>query len=318
MNKEFKIGFVVLIVLLMLIVGINYLKGLNILSSNNKKYYAQYEDIGGLQVGSSVRVNGYQVGMVSDIDLLIQDRPSLLVTLILDKEFSIPNNSTARIVNQDLMGTKGVSLILGDSDMYIKVGDTLNSSIEGSLQEEVNAQILPLKRKAEELIGSMDSLMIIVAAILNKDARANLSNSLNSLDRTFVLMSETMQRVSDIVGENDERINNVIINLESISENIKNSNGAIENSLSNLSSISDSLVNADISSIVDNFNAITQQINDGQGSLGLLIKDDRMYNNLERSTKELAELVEDIKNNPSRYINFSLVGRSSSYKKKNK
>lgn len=318
MNKEFKIGFVVLIVLLMLIVGINYLKGLNILSSNNKKYYAQYEDIGGLQVGSSVRVNGYQVGMVSDIDLLIQDRPSLLVTLILDKEFSIPNNSTARIVNQDLMGTKGVSLILGDSDVYVKVADTLNSSIEGSLQEEVNAQILPLKRKAEELIGSMDSLMIIVAAILNKDARANLSNSLNSLDRTFVLMSETMKRVSDIVGENDERINNVVINLESISENIKNSNGAIENTLSNLSSISDSLVNADISSIVDNFNAITQQINNGQGSLGLLIKDDRMYNNLERSTKELAELVEDIKNNPSRYINFSLVGRSSSYKKKNK
>ncbi len=318
MNKEFKIGFVVLIVLVMLIVGVNYLKGLNILSSNNKKYYAQYEDIGGLQVGSSVRVNGYQVGMVSDIDLLIQDRPSLLVTLILDKEFSIPNNSTARIVNQDLMGTKGVSLILGDTDVYVKVGDTLNSSIEGSLQEEVNAQILPLKRKAEELIGSMDSLMIIVTAILNKDARANLSNSLNSLDRTFVLMSETMQRVSDIVGENDERINNVIINLESISENIKNSNGAIENTLSNLSSISDSLVNADISSIVDNFNAITQQINNGQGSLGLLIKDDRMYNNLERSTKELAELVEDIKNNPSRYINFSLVGRSSSYKKKNK
>tara|TARA_B100001540_G_C15793915_1_gene636741 strand:- start:394 stop:1350 length:957 start_codon:yes stop_codon:yes gene_type:complete len=318
MNKEFKIGFVVLIVLVMLIVGVNYLKGLNILSSNNKKYYAQYEDIGGLQVGSSVRVNGYQVGMVSDIDLLIQDRPSLLVTLILDKEFSIPNNSTARIVNQDLMGTKGVSLILGDTDVYVKVGDTLNSSIEGSLQEEVNAQILPLKRKAEELIGSMDSLMIIVTAILNKDARANLSNSLNSLDRTFVLMSETMQRVSDIVGENDERINNVIINLESISENIKNSNGAIENTLSNLSSISDSLVNTDISSIVDNFNAITQQINNGQGSLGLLIKDDRMYNNLERSTKELAELVEDIKNNPSRYINFSLVGRSSSYKKKNK
>ena len=131
-------------------------------------------------------------------------------------------------------------------------------------------------------------------------------------------MSETMQRVSDIVGENDERINNVIINLESISENIKNSNGAIENTLSNLSSISDSLVKADISSIVDNFNAITQKINNGQGSLGLLIKDDRMYINLERSTKELAELVEDIKNNPSRYINFSLVGRSSSYKKKNK
>ena len=317
MNKEFKIGLTILVVVSMLVVGVNYLKGLNILSSN-QTYYAKYEDIGGLQIGSSVNVNGYQVGMVSDIDLVISNKPILLVTLVLDKEFKIANNSVAKIVNQDLMGTKGISLFLGDSDVFLNVEDTLISSIEASLQEEVNAQILPLKKKAEELIGSMDSLMIILTSVLNKDARNNLSNSLSSLDRTFLLMSETMERVNGIVGENDEKINNIIVNLESISNNIKYNNTSISKTLSNLSSISDSLVNSDINSLIENFSIISEQINRGKGSLGLLINDESIYTNLEKSSSELAELIEDIKNNPSRYINFSLVGRNNNYKKKNK
>jgi len=317
MNKEFKIGLVVIIVISMLVIGVNYLKGLNILN-NSQTYHAVYEDIGGLEVGSSVMVNGYQVGMVINIDLLIEKNQNLLVTFSLNKEFNIATNSIARIVNQDLMGTKGVSLILGDASTYLEVGDTLSSSIEGSLQEEVNAQILPLKNKAEELIGSMDSVMMIITAVLNKDTRDNLSNSLKSLDKTFALMSETMLKVDHIVKVNDERISKVITNLASISSNIENSNGEIKTILTNFSIISDSLVKADIATTLQNFNKITTKINNGEGSIGLLMKDDKIYKNLEQSTKELAELIEDIKKNPSRYMNFSIVGGSTPYQKKNK
>jgi phospholipid/cholesterol/gamma-HCH transport system substrate-binding protein len=317
MNKEFKIGLVVIIVISMLVVGVNYLKGLNILN-NSHTYHAVYKDIGGLEVGSSVMVNGYQVGMIRNIDLLIEKNQNLLVTFSLEKEFNIATNSIARIVNQDLMGTKGVSLILGDASTYLEVGDTLNSSIEGSLQEEVNAQILPLKNKAEELIGSMDSVMMIITAVLNKDTRDNLSNSLKSLDKTFALMSETMLKVDRIVKVNDERISKVITNLASISSNIENSNGEIKTILTNFSIISDSLVKADIATTLQNFNKITTKINNGEGSIGLLMKDDKIYKNLEQSTKELAELIEDIKKNPSRYMNFSIVGGSTPYQKKNK
>jgi phospholipid/cholesterol/gamma-HCH transport system substrate-binding protein len=317
MNKEFKIGLVVIIVISMLVIGVNYLKGFNILN-NSQTYHAVYEDIGGLEVGSSVMVNGYQVGMVINIDLLIEKNQNLLVTFSLNKEFNIATNSIARIVNQDLMGTKGVSLILGDASTYLEVGDTLSSSIEGSLQEEVNAQILPLKNKAEELIGSMDSVMMIITAVLNKDTRDNLSNSLKSLDKTFALMSETMLKVNHIVKVNDERISKVITNLASISSNIENSNGEIKTILTNFSIISDSLVKADIATTLQNFNKITTKINNGEGSFGLLMKDDKIYKNLEQSTKELAELIEDIKKNPSRYMNFSIVGGSTPYQKKNK
>ena len=317
MNKELKIGLVVIIVISMLFIGVNYLKGLNVLS-NNQLYYAEYEDIGGLKVGSIITVNGYQVGMVEGIELLIEKNQNLLVTLSIAQEFNIPINSNSRIVNQDLMGTKGISLILGDAATFLNVGDTFFSSIERSLQDEVNAQILPLKNKAEELIGSMDSVMIIITAVLNKDTRNNLSNSVKSLNKTFALLSETMQKVNHVVTANDNRISKIIENLESISQNIENNNGEIKNILTNFSNISDSFVKADIATTLQNFNKITTKINNGEGSVGLLMKDDKIYKNLQQSTKELAELIEDIKKNPSRYMNFSILGGSTPYQKKKK
>ena len=312
MKKELKIGFVAIITIAMLFVGVNYLKGLNVLNSS-RNFYAKYENIGGLQVGSSVLVNGFKVGMVSNLELLVEDNQNLLATVSIDQDFDIPSNSVCRIVNQDLMGTKGVSLILGDNQAYANIGDTLLSSIEGSLQDEVNAQILPLKQKAEELIGSVDSVMMIVTAVLNKDTRENLRNSLSSLDKTFALMSRTMIKVDSLVLVNDERLSKIISNLESITSNLEEGNGEIKTILTNFASISDSLAKSNISSTLQNINSITTKINQGEGSIGLLMKDDKLYKNFEQSTKELAELLEDIKKNPSRYVNFSIIGGGKPY-----
>ena len=312
MNKELKIGLVAIITIGTLFIGVNYLKGLNVLSSS-RTYYAQYENIGGLQVGSSVLVNGYKVGAVSDIDLLIENNQELLVTISIEKEFAMPSNTICKIVNQDLMGTKGISLLLGDATDFLEVGDTLNGSIEGTLQDEVNAQILPLKNKAEQLIGSMDSVMMIVTAVLNKDTRESLRNSLQSLDKTFLLMTETMIKVDSMVAVNDDRITKVVRNLESITSNLESSNGDIKNILTNFSTLSDSLAKADIASVLKNISSITTKINNGEGSIGLLLKDDKIYDNFEKSTRELAELLEDIKRHPSRYVNFSIIGGGKPY-----
>ena len=312
MNKEFKIGFFAIVSIIALVFGVNYLKGVNILNDNSD-FYAVYENIGGLQVGSPVLVNGYKVGMVSNIDLLTEKNQNLLVTISLDKEFDMAKNTVCKIVNQDLMGTKGISLILGDTDDLVRGGDTLISGIEATLQDEVNAQILPLKNKAEELIGSIDSLMMIVTAVLNKDTRDNLRNSLSSLDKTFELMSQTMVRVDSMVDINDDRIAKVVKNLESITSNFESSNGEIKNILSNFSSLSDSLVKSDIATVLQNISDITTKINNGEGSIGLFLKDDKIYANFEKSTRELASLLEDIKKNPSRYVNFSIIGGGKPY-----
>ena len=305
MNKEIKIGFFSLLAIIVLIIGINYLKGINILNSN-KTYYAKYDNIGGLKIGSSLFINGYQIGMVSDIQLL--KNQNLLVSVSSDHDIEIPNNSILSIVNQDIMGTKAVELILGDNNIKAKNGDTLVSSVQSSLQDDVNKQILPLKIKTEDLIGSIDSVMKIITAVLNKDTRNNLSNSLNSLDLTFNLMSETMFKVNGIIDENDERITSIFKNLEKSNDNITSI-------LSNLSSLSDDLANSNIKLIISDLNAITQKINSSEGSLGLLINNKDIYQNLEKSTKALEDLIDDIKNNPKRYVSFSIIGSNSNLKK---
>lgn len=314
MNKELKIGIVFVLVFITLIVGINYLKGINVLNKN-RTFFAVYNDIAGLQVGSPIMVNGYQVGMVGNIDLLSSQE--LLVALKIDHDLAISNNSNSRIINRDLMGTKAISLILGNSTYLMNEGDTFITSVEGSLQDEVNAQILPLKNKAEELISSMDSVMIIITAVLDKDARNNLSNSFKSLEETFDLMSKSMSKVDMIIDHNNEKVSKIISNLESISLNISSHNDQIKNIINNISSISDTLLRKDILSIIDNFNQISSNINNGEGSLGLLIKDDTVYKNLENSTAQLSELIEDMKKHPSRYVNFSILGGKKPYKKDN-
>ena len=314
LSKEFKSGFIFLLAIVFLVYGLKYLKGLNVFQSN-KPYYAIYDDIDGLQIGSSIRLNGFNVGMVNNI--VLTNNNKLLVTLNINSVDSIPINSVCKIVNQDLMGTKGVSLVLGKSDLFAKPGDTLQSGIENSLQDEVNAQILPLKNKAEELIGSVDSLLTVVAAVLNKNTRKNLSNSIKSLDETFSILSQTMIKVDSMVYNNDKRVSKIILNLESITTNLNDSSSGIKPILHNLSLISDSLSNSNIGSLVENINNISNNINSGSGSLTKLMKDDKLYNNLEKSTSELAELIEDIKNNPKRYVNFSILGGTNkSYEKK--
>jgi phospholipid/cholesterol/gamma-HCH transport system substrate-binding protein len=154
---------------------------------------------------------------------------------------------------------------------------------------------------------------MIVTAVLNKDTRDNLRNSLSSLDKTFELMSHTMVKVDSMIDINDERIAKVVKNLESITSNLESSNGEIKNILTNFSSLSDSLAKADIAKVLQNVSDITTKINNGEGSIGLLLKDDKIYVNFEKSTRELASLLEDIKNHPSRYVNFSIIGGGKPY-----
>ena len=313
-SKEFKSGFIFLLAIIFLVYGLKYLKGLNVFQTN-KPYYPIYDDIDGLQIGSSIRLNGFNVGMVNNI--ILNSDNNLVVTLNIDGLDNIPENSICKIVNQDLMGTKGVSLILGQSNSFANSGDTLLGRVENSLQDEVNAQILPLKNKAEGLIGSVDSLLTIVTAVLNKNTRNSLSNSIKSLDETFEILSKTMVKIDSMVYDNDARVSKVLSNLESITTNLNDSNSGIKPILYNLSSISDTLSNANFGSLVNNINTISNNINSGSGSLTKLMNDEKLYNNLEKSTSELAELIEDIKNNPKRYVNFSILGGTNkSFEKK--
>lgn len=307
LSKELRIGILVVMSIVVLVWGINYLKGSN-LFDNSRTFYAIYGNIGGLQEGSGVSVNGYKVGVVKRIRLLTDKNYSLLVEISIEKDIDIPSNSVSKIVNTDIMGSKGISLILGDSNTNAQKGDTLYSDMDRSLKEEVNKQILPLKNKAEQLIGSIDSIVTVITSVLSKDARESLTKSLVSLDNTFTTMSQTMTKVSKIVDQNDERISSIIKNLEG-------NNDEITNILKNFSELSDDIAKSNIKTTLASLNEISKKISDSEGSLGMFINDKDLYLNLEKSSKELEALIKDIKLNPKRYIGFSFLGgKSKSYK----
>tara|TARA_Y100001933_G_scaffold133558_1_gene132986 strand:- start:4 stop:930 length:927 start_codon:yes stop_codon:yes gene_type:complete len=305
MNKEIRTGIIAIFTIVVLIYGINYLKGLNILDKN-RIFHAKYDNIDGLLKGSVISLNGFNVGIVSNISL--QSDNSLLVSVKINEDFNVPVNSILKISNQDLMGTKGISVILGNSDLLAKNNDTLIAEIENSLQDEVNKQILPLKNKAEGLISSVDSLMVIFTSVLNTDARKNLASSFKNLDETFILMSESMKELNKLVVTNEKNISNSIKNFESITGNISDNNESIENILKKMSSISDSVSSKDIGDIIKNLNNITKKISVGQGNLGLLNSDDQLYRNIEKTTNDISILVEEIKKDPKKYFNFSVLG----------
>jgi len=253
-------------------------------------------------------VNGFKVGIVKKISLLTDKNYALLVELSIEDDIDIPSNSISKIVNEDIMGSKGIALVLGDSNMNIKEGDTLNSDIEGSLKDEVNKQVLPLKNKAEELISSIDSVVTVITAVLSKDARESLTKSLVSLDYTFNTMSKTMTKVNQIVDQNDEKISSVVSNIEA-------NNNQITNILKNFSDLSDDIAKSNIKNLLLSLDDVSKKIVDSEGSLGMFINDKDLYKNLERSSKELEILIKDIKFNPKRYVGFSVLGgKSRSYK----
>ena len=306
LSKEIKIGLMVIISIVVLVWGVNYLKGSN-LFDNNKTVYAIYQNIGGLQEGSSIVINGFKVGTVKKI--FLQDNYTLLVELNIENNIDIPVNSISKIVNEDIMGSKGIALLLGDSNINIEEGDTLSSDIEGSLKDEVNKQVLPLKNKAEELISSIDSVVTVITSVLSKDARESLTKSLESLDYTFNTMSQTMTKVNQIVDQNDERISSIV-------ENLEENNDEITNILKNFSDLSDDIAKSNIRDLLASLGEVSKKISNSEGSLGMFINDKDLYLNLEKSSKELETLIKDIKLNPKRYIGFSVLGgKSKSYKK---
>lgn len=308
-SKYTKLGFLVLACLTILIWGINYLKGIDLLKKSTN-YYVVYERIDGLLVSSSVTINGFQVGQVSEVGFLEDYSGRLLVTLSLQGDFKIAKGSTAKIVSSDIMGTKSIKLEVVHSGEYYLPDDTIPGAIESDLKEQVSMQVLPLKKKAEELIASLDSALTVVTYVFNQKTRENLSQSFENINRTVANIESASAELKTIIGNG--RINSIVGNLDSISSTIKQNSGEIGNIIQNLSSLSDSLAKlnispmfAEISSTVAGLNSIVQKLNTTESSAGLLINDPVLYQNLNSLASSLDLLLKDVRNNPKRYVHFS-------------
>lgn len=306
-----KIGLAVSFAILALAWGVNFLKGKGVFQDESY-YYVIYDRIDGLEVSNSVLVNGFKVGQVSEIDFLPDNSGRLMVEFQIGIQYKLPKKTVAQIFSSDLMGTKSINLIFGKEKELQVPGDTLVADFEGSLTEMVSLQMLPLKNKAEDLMKEMEKAIAVVTNIFDENNRQKIVTSINHMKETFHNLETSTSSLDSIVQGGKLRMDNILFNVESITTNLENNNEQISNLLNNLSNVSDSLAKAEITQTLINLNSVISElnktaikINSGEGSLGLLVNNDSLYNNLEDATYNLNRLLEDFRLNPKRYVHFS-------------
>ena len=311
-SNEVKVGVLVLVAIALLIWGFQFLKGKNLFESRNT-YYAIYTRVDGMDESSPVMINGLKVGLVNDIYFHPDKSGRIIVKMLVENTYQIPDSTTAEIYSADLMGSKAVRLNLTKYKKYYKSGDTLISEIEQDLKSQVSAQMLPLKMKAEELMLSIDSVMSVIQNIFNENTRENLSKTFASIKVTIQNLERTSISLDTLMQNEKYVLARIFANIESITANLKSNNEQITKVLTNLSSISDSIQQSNIKTTILNANKVLEQansvigkINRGEGSFGLLINNDTLYRNLENASRNLDKLMKDIKENPKRYLHFSV------------
>lgn len=311
-SKEFKVGLVFIVAIAAFVWGFSYLKGFD-LFKEYKTIYAVYPRINGLSTSNTVSINGLKVGQVGDIYFEPDNSGLIVVSMTITTDLPIPVNSIANIYSSDLMGSKAIDLVLGDSKTILNNGDTLPSKVEASIKEAVNQQIQPLKNKAEDLIRSIDSVVVALRSVLNEKSRKNLENSIASISQTFENLENASYNIDTLVISQKIRLAHILYNMEMITSNIYNNNDKIDNIIDNFSILSDSLAKAEIPRTFNNINRtvndlanIAEKINNGEGTLGLLINDDKLYHDLQNAAADLDILLKDINENPKKYVKFSI------------
>ncbi len=314
MKKRYPyiVAFSFLAALGLFIWGINFLKGKDVFK-RERVLYAEYYEVSGLTKTNPVLLRGMRVGQVSNLVFHPNMKGSIMVTFSLETDFPIPKNSVARIISSDLLGSKAVEIQIGNSIELIVSGDTLVSSLETSLMDEVNAQVAPLKMKAESLLSSIDSLVIVVQGVLNDDARENITKSLNSISSTFANIERTSNTLDSAVDEERMRISEILRDAKTVTASLEESADDFNRLIGNMALFSDSLVVADVPGTlrkadesIMQIGLMVEKINRGEGTFGMLMHNDTLYFELERSAEELNKLLEDIRTNPKRYVRFSV------------
>jgi len=315
-TKEVRIGIIVFTAIVLTYWGLNYLKGQDIFTSQ-KAIYAVYNRVEGLLPSNVVQVNGYKIGYVKSINLMPDHSGRLVISMHIKSELKIPKNSTAQIFSTDLLGTKGVQLLFGNSKEDVEDGDTLPSSVQGSLGDAVSAEVAPIKERAENLLASLDSVAAVFREVFNQETKVHLKKSFESISRALNSIDNIATTVDTMLGKKNGRLKVLLDNLESITSNIKNHNNQIGDVIDNFAGITDTLRRANLSQTIlnlqktlDKTSSVFDKVNKGEGTLGLLVNDDSLYINLNNTAHDLDLLVKDMNANPKKYVHFSVFGSS--------
>lgn len=292
MRKEFKIGLAGIAALLILFFGINYLKGINMFKSESY-YHVDYTDVNGLALSSPVYANGFKVGIVRDIQYNLNKPGHVTVGIDMDDAIKIPVGSKAELVTE-MLGTVKMNLIMNYNETrMVNPGDTIEGFANTGIMGKAEKEILP---QVEKMMPKLDSILTSLNALLSSPA---LGNTLNNVEKITASLNTTSHHIESIVRTDIPKLTG---NVTALTEDLKVISG-------NLKNIDYEETFRKIDNTLNNVYALTEKLTRKDNTIGLLLNDPELYNNLNATSANAASLLKDLQDHPKRYVHFSLFGR---------
>ncbi|WP_405607547.1 MlaD family protein [Polaribacter sp. Asnod1-A03] len=306
MSRELKTGIIAIVIIALFIWGYNFLKGQNLFDTSSRNFKVEYSNIAGLTESSLVTINGLKVGKVTNIEFNRAEgkRGHLIVSFVIEKDIQFSKKSVVKIYSPSPLGGSNLAIIPEYEGEEAISGDVLKGEVETSLFTSIGERLDPIQTKLEDIMVSADSLFNNVNNILDTNTQNSLKNSVQSLEFTLAEVKKTMLSINGILDTSSSDLKESIKNTKVITENF--------------AKVSDTLANVNIGGIIsktemtlDKANSILEGVKSGEGTLGKLITDEELYNNMSSATKELEYLLREMKLHPKRFVHFSLFGKKA-------
>lgn len=315
-NNETKVGLLAIIAIATLVFGYNILRGKSVLNNKQTKIYALYDDVKNLPIAAKVLYKGLEIGSIINKEPTDEYATKIKITIALSRNLKIPKNSIA-IISSDIIGLSGAVIDIKpspDNNLYITSGDTLLTSIPNSLLNDLTKQLNPVLYEATNAVHSLDSVLKLVSSTITPSAKEDfryiLSNS-NKITSNLITTTATIQK---ILNEQQAALGQTLTNASEFTKTLASNKDKINKIVSNFTTTSNNIAALDVKATLDKLNTtITdlqfaiKKLNNENGTLGKLVNDPALYNQLQSLTFSMNTLVDDIKVSPKRYI--SLLGR---------
>lgn len=308
-SNETKVGAITAVAIVILILGFNFLKGRN-LADRHDIIYSVFPDVKGLQVSNAVFIKGLQVGKIAELHEKDNNLTGIVVGITLNKNINIPGNSLA-IINSDLLGTTSLEIVMGSDGKYVKNGDTLQTTAKLGIMTQVTNSLNPALNNINKTLNSLDGLIQQLSATLDPKTQNNLQTIIATLAKTTSTLDGMIKTQSEVLGK-------TLNNVQTITGTIANNSGKIDTTLSNLEKTTSGLANANIEETMRSLNKTVNSlettlstVNSKKGTVGLLLNDRQLYDELRMTNKSLTTLLDDLRVNPKRYVSISVFGKKT-------
>jgi len=312
-SNETKVGSLTAIAIALLILGFNFLKGKNI-GGKTKHYFAIFKDIQGLNSSNAVVINGKQVGNVNNTDGGRYMR-QIVVDINMTDDVIIPNDAVA-VISKSLLGTVELEIRLGNSSVSLKNNDTLNTIIGGDLVGDAMKKLDPVLFQVTMAVQTLDTLLGTVNSVFDPNTKNNIKGMLANLNATTASLAASSASLQGLLNSQTGALAKTMDNLNTFTTALSKNTGNISNTFTNMATTSDKLSKLDfektlntLNATVASFKSVIGKMNSSDGTLGLLLNDTKLYNNLNATSNKMNILLDDVRTHPKRYISFSVFGK---------